>query len=542
MFTELRKNIKGDNPSPHYSSEWLPSIYKNLIWRLELVVETPSITNLDADAFWSKDMGGGTITEKHGNTQRRLRQALTDHCHWINRQHPQSRKLVKEKVTFTDVIVCTHPDVYHNALITHEQTHINALLHNLTVNHENDFQASLPKNRKPRYLVNPDQRLEKNHIAFLFGPAIYIPDPGEPAFQIVLSLNGMPVTLPDVEYWRDGKNHKLPISFHAKQEFLLLTPEDGEGFIAISGWRDESRKAYLLLRRIGEDQWVAFLGGINQYFEPRKTSAGIWYFTIPLDQGQTLTLEITSRATAATPQHGAGKTIIFDLDDSASLYVLKLEAVGLPNLFRGLRQWTLWLDPEGGIAPPDMIHDQRQLASLSLNQGGLIFTDASGVSTSLGKNIDQPREIALSPTTQLTLLPSPEGLSHFIGLLRLPVPDHYSISEDFATIGRSDPNGTDDSPEISLDQLDQPGSILGHDFPPGITLNNLGLSRRHAQVRVHGDRLEVKKMEQRHNPIYHLDADQKKIGISQSDDPLLLDLDHYLVVGNFILCFSKNDD
>lgn len=541
MFTKIRDIIEGPGQPSRHSDEWLPAIYKNLFWRLELTVETPPIANLDADAFWSKDAGGGTVTEKHGKTQRRLRQALTDHCHWTNQQNPQSGKLIKEKRTFTDVIVCLHPDVYNNALLAHEQTHINALLHNLAVNHAKDFQASLPKNRKPRYLARPDPRLEKNSVAFLFGPTVYIPDPGESAFQIAPSLNGNHLLLPDLDSWRDGKSHRLPPVFYAGQEFLLLVPEDGEGLTPIPSWRPASREPYLLLRRIGNEQWTVFLGGTNQYFNSsRRALAGIWYFVIPLDKNQTLALEIASQPGAATPQHNPGKTIVFGLTDPDSPYALTLEAVGLPALFRGLRQWTLWLDSEGGIASPNVAHG-RQLASLSLNQSGLLFTDETGVSTALGKRIDQPREITLPSAARLMLLPSPEGLPHFVGLLRLSTPDSYPVSETFTTIGRLDPNGADTSPEISLDQLDQPGSLIGQGIPPGTTLNNLGLSRRHAQVRVKGDRLEAK-LENHGNPIHQLSSDGKKIDTRlKSTDSLTLELDHYLVVGNFILCFGKND-
>jgi hypothetical protein len=542
MFTKIRNIIESPGQPSRHSNQWLPSPYANLLWRLELIVETPPIANLDADAFWSKDAGGGIVTEKHGKTQRRLRQALTDHCHWTNRQDSQSGKLIKEERTFTDVIACLHPDVYNKALITHEQTHINALLHNLAVNHAKDFQASLPKNRKPRYLARPDPRLEKNSVAFLFGPTVYIPDPEESIFQIVPSLNGNHLLLPDLEYWRDGKSHRLPLGFYAGQEFLLLVPEQGEGLITIPGWRSASKETYLLLRRIGADRWTAVLGETNQHFNlSKKALAGIWYSAIPLNENQTLTLEIAAQSGAATPQHNPGKTIIFGLTDPDSPYALTLEAVGLPALFRGLRQWTLWLDSKGDLAPPTTIHGRQQLASLSLNQSGLFFTDESGVSTALGTRIDQLREMTLRSATRLTLLPAPEGLAHFIGLLRLSTPDRYPVSETFTTIGRFDPNSTDNPPDILLDQLDQPGSLIGQGIPPGTTLNNLGLSRRHVQVRVNGDRLEAK-LENHGNPIHQLNSDGKKIDTRfKSTDPLTLELDHYLVLGNFIFCFGKND-
>lgn len=97
--------------------EWLPPIYKNLLWRLELIVKDPPIAKLDADALWSESRGGGKIAEKQGNTSRRLHEALKDHCCFTEKQHP-SGKIILEKKPFTDVIVCLHPDVYHDALIT----------------------------------------------------------------------------------------------------------------------------------------------------------------------------------------------------------------------------------------------------------------------------------------------------------------------------------------------------------------------------------------------------------------------------------------
>ncbi|MFZ1643334.1 MAG: hypothetical protein WAV07_18260 [Candidatus Contendobacter sp.] len=547
MFTKLRMNLESNDQPPYRSGEWLTPLYKNLLWRLELIVKDPPIEKLDADALWSKSTGGGTITEKHGKTQGRLQQALMNHCHWKS-QKDSCGKRFQEMKTFTDVILCLPHHVYQDAVI-HEQGRLNDLLDNLAWHHERDFQDSLLEGRKPRYLARPDPQLEDHNIAFLFGPSVYIPDPEEPAFQVLLSLDGRLVELPSLEFWRDQQSHRLPISFYAGQECLLLVPEQGEGMISIPGWQAPNEKTYLLLRRVGE-KWDAFLWDSSRYIPnaPKRTSAGIWYFTIPLNDHQTLVLEIAPQPEVAATQHNASYTVIPGLPDPVSPYALVLEVVGLPTLFRNqqqyLRQWTLWLDPDGGFASPAAImgKQQKQLAHLSLNQNGLLFTDEAGVSTPLGERINNQQEITLSAAT-ITVLPSPADLSHFVGLLKLPLPDCYPVSENFTTIGRFDPNNPDNSPDISLNQLDQPNTVIGQGFAQETTLNSIGLSRRHAQVRVIGECLEAK-LENPKNRLYRLnDQDQRsgELTGSNSSDPILLKLGESLVVGNFILRFEKTD-
>lgn len=510
--------------------EWLPPIYKNLLWRLELIVKDPPIAKLDADALWSESRGGGKIAEKQGNTSRRLHEALKDHCCFTEKQHP-SGKIILEKKPFTDVIVCLHPDVYHDALIEPGQARLNAFLHNLAFNHQDDFKGSLPNDRKPRYLAQPDPQLKKNNVAFLFGPSIYIPNPNESASRLELTLDEQRLRLFDIEFWRDEKIHTLSIQFYAGQESLLLTPQQGEnaistfGWISVLGWQAESAEMSLLLRRIDHDQWSAYLGS-KPYF-PTETFEKTWAFNIPLNGRQTLNIVIDNTPPGPIRTGYLGES-----------YYLALEAVCLPAY--GNLSWTLWLDEKGGLASSGTIRGRQQLACLSLNQSGLSFTNEAGSTTSLGKRIEKPQTIALS-LSAVSLLPAPEGLSRCMGLLLLPVPKDYPISEVFWTIGRSDPNSADSVPEICLNQLDQPDSI-GPGFPPGTTLNNLGLSRRHAQFRVNGDRLEVKLANQ-YNLLYQLDKDRDVIDQRQrSAESLMLELDHSLVVGNFILRFKKKTE
>lgn len=423
------------------------------------------------------------------------------------------------------------------------QARLNAFLHNLAFNHQDDFKGSLPNDRKPRYLAQLDPQLEKNNVAFLFGPSIYIPDPGESTSRLALTLDEQRLRLFDVECWRDKKSHTLPIQFYAEQEFLLLVPQQGEnaictlGWISIPDWRAESTETGLLLRKIDHDQWSAYLGS-KPYF-PTKTFEKTSAFNIPLNDRQTLTIEINSASQpqATTIQHNATRTVIFGITDPVSPYHLALEAVCLPAY--GNLSWTLWLDSKGGFASSTAIRGRQQLARLSLNQSGLSFADEAGKTAFLGKRIEKPQKIALS-TAAIWLLPTPEHLSHCVGLLLLPMPEYYPLSEDFRTIGRSDPNSLDNAPEISLDQLDQPDSV-GLGFPPGTTLNNLRLSRRHAQVRINGNRLEAK-LASEYNVLYQLDDDRAFIGQRQkSVEPLMLELDHSLVVGNFILRFKKEN-
>lgn len=525
---KIRREIESKNPPPYRRKEWLSSPYKDLLWRLELNFDKQPSEMLDDVALWDGDL--------------KLKKALEDHCHWMPQYEDSSGKWIQKERKFTDVILCL-PDHIFREVIIHESGRLDNLLKNLAWHHKKDYPESLPEGREPRYLARPDSQLENHNVVFLFGRSIYIPDPEESAFQVVVSLNGSNVILPNLEYWRNGNSYQLSNGFYSGQECMLFVPQQGEGLISIPGWQASDEKAYLLLRRIGQ-KWDANLWDSGHYAPlnlPKITSAGIWYFTIPLNDHKILTLKIAPQQ-EATAQHNASCTIIppGDLPNPVSPYALELETVGLPFLFNDLQQWTLWFDPEGGFASSAAIMQQQQrpLACLSLNQNGLIFTDEAGVSKSLGTRISRKRNLRLSAAT-LTLLPSPADLTHFVGLLKLPVPPSYPVSENPTMIGRLDPNDPNYYPEIILDQLDQPDSVRGPVFSQGNTLNNIGLSRRHAQVRVIGECLEVK-LESPNNRLFRLDKNRQRPEMRHSSaDPLTLNLGDYLVVGNFLLRFKK---
>lgn len=518
--------------------EWLSPIYQNLLWRLELVTKEPSI-DLNADMLWSESLGGGKINEKQGNTSRRLFEALRDHYRLIDQQH-QSGKMELKKSIFTDVVVCLPSRVYHTALIEQGQARLNACLHNLAINHQNDFKASLPQNRAPRYLAQPDPNLADNSIVFLFGPSIYIPDIDEPAIGFSLHLNEQLVVLPDIECWYDRKEYTLPIRVYAGQEFLILAPEQHENAISISGrvalpsWQPNDSKEYLLIQRTAADRWKIYLN--SRPYLPQNKAGKTWKFDISLNASQILAVDIntTSQPEATAYQPDIGKTIIFDSPHSISSCQLALQRICLPT-YKNLA-WTLWLDSKGRPASVTTIGRQHKLAYLSFDQNELSFTDEDESTTLIGNYVTRPRRITLSGG-EIRLLPAPEGLPNCVGLLHLGVPEYYPIGEAYTTIGRFDPNNPDESPEIALDQLSQPGSISSG-YPSGTTLNHLGLSRHHVQIRANNQKLEVKLVRD-YNTFHQLNDDGKLIASREKSlEPLFLDNDHYLVVGNFIFLFQ----
>jgi len=478
----------GDSSVSYRRNEWLPPNDDHLLWNLTLSgVEDP----LDADALWDNSGGSGRHIRElsSGEPNRRLCRALQDHRRWVRLSDPNHGRWVLGDRCFTDVILSIPQTTWDQDIRATGGERIEVAAQNLIFRHREAFKASLPTGRPPRYLLRPDPQLPDDRVVSLFGPAVFLPDPEDrPAFNLLPSLNQAPLVLESLRWLPTGETHAQPPGFYADQECLLLTPE-GRGPIPVPGWHTPD-DAYLLLRRTGVNEWAAYGSSGNDWKASERRHGDGWIFELRSPDGQAkqiLSLELAPAHLGQQQAVGdAGGTLIPGLPSPVSPYTLELEAIALPALHQGLRQWTIWLGQDGTLATPEQIgRHPDALIRVQLDGRGLSLAIPGEPLQTLGEHLTEPVEIG---QTDAKLLPfeSPGGR----GLLSLPRPDLYSPAYERRLLGRTDPTNPGSRPDIALDQLAQPGGLLwSNGIDPGFTLCNLSVSRSHAWIWVDGDQL-----------------------------------------------------
>lgn len=526
----------------HRRHEWLPETLDGLVWRLEL---SGVIDPLDADALWDTTSGGGAkILEVISQVpDRRLRRALEDHRRWRKQTELLKGKQTLVGQCFTDIIVEVPQHVWGRNL-RNGGVLIEMLAHNLRFHHQRDLQQSLPKARPPRYLVRPNPNLAQDRVVMLFGPGVYLaalPDEevsSTPAFEVSPALNDGPLTLPPLQVPYDHGFTRQPVGFYDDQECLVLTPE-GQGPFPIPGWKS-NQGVYLLLLRVGENEWNAFSTQGQQRWLVRSKPLvrGVWRCELrdtTDDQAPVLSVELRPQSQAQpSPAATFGYTLMPGFPSPVSPYFLELEGVVLPRLLGGLRQWTLWLEPGVGLASPELIAQwSDRLTKLRLDMNGLWLMRPDQSSLSLGSAITAPLEV----DGEGSIL---EPFSDFVGFLRLPRADAYPLEAGQSrSLGRFDPDNPPASPDIILDQLAQPGGLLWAGPNPGYTLGNLRLSRRQARLCVEQGVLQVKPEPSSQGQLLAFDAGMQLIQAAGGE--FRLQPGQRLLAGNYLLRFQTGN-
>lgn len=536
--SDLRRIINTGLIMSHSRKEWLPSFCNGLIWRLELCGLTDT---LNADAVWDRAAGSGrSIVEVgSGKPELRLYQALKDHQRWRGRQDAVHGKRVQNAQCYTDVIVCLPEDVWREDLNRTGGEVITAMLHNLCWYHQEAFKQDLAK-RQPRYLVRLETDLALDRIKFLFGNGVYLPNVNDsPMLHVVLTLGDTPIAAP---LWNLLQDNFLPLGrptgFYADQECLLFTSE-GQGPLSVPGWHGPPA-AYLLVRRVGDNNWLASSDNAG------RTKAwlrdGIWCFERrPFNtvDDQVLSLKL------APAVSNKSDTIIFE----RFKYVLQFEALALPqlSLVPGLSKWSLWLNASGMLATAEqMQHELSNLINLNFDDNGLQLCLPGESPQLLGKKITTA---VLIGNTGATLLPI--DLYGRIGLLQFSQPTSYILDQETRMLGRTDPKDIEFNPDIALDkQLAQPGALLwkANAAHLGSTMASLGLSRKHATLRVQDGQLIMEPVKESCflQLLINVDADKTLVNqitaIKPSNQPLRLETGDSVLIANCVLRFRVESE
>ncbi|EXJ14146.1 hypothetical protein [Imhoffiella purpurea] len=540
FIDRFRHSLGGSGAPNHYRrDEWLPPYNDHLLWQLRLTgVEDP----LDPDALWDNSGGSGRHIQESssGEAGKRLCRALQDHRRWVRLNDPGHGRWILGHRCFTDVILHIPRQTWDQDIRTTGGERIEVAAQNLIFRHQQDFKSSLPTGRQPRYLLRPDSRLPANEVLFLFGPAVFLPDPqDQPVFDLQPSLDKAPLVLDSLQWLPSKHAQAQPPGFYADQECLLLTPE-GSGPIPLPGWRTED-DTYLFLRRTGENDWAVYSDSSREWQASERRQGDRWIFELRSPDGhesQHLALELVPASVSRFQSYGdAGGTLIPGLPSPVSPYTLELEAILLPSLHQGLRQWTIWLEPEGTPATPERIgRHPDDLIRLQLDGRGISLAIPGRPLLTLGDRIAEPVEIG---QTDAKLLPFELPGSH--GLLSLPRPDLYSPADERRLLGRTDPANPGNRPDFALDQLAQPrGLFWSSGTDPGFTLNNLSLSRSHAWIWVEDDQLLAEACKPS-CPLMHLDRNYRPLPIPEdrNDRPLVIPPGDCLLAGHYLLRYRS---
>ena len=520
MFTRRRPDLIGDPaPTPdHRRNEWLPRRWDSSVWRLTLRGVSD---HLNADALWDYSTGSGPaiVESVSGDRHRRLRRALVDHCHWRERRDALHGKLMREQQPFSDLILCLPPLAWERDQREEGGLNLKCVAQNLEWHHKQGFRKGQHAGRLPHCLVRPQPGLAEDQVEFLFGKAVYLPDPDEsPAYHLVPSLGDDYVELPTLGLWygkgsdkvSDRVYKELPAGFYENQQWLLLTPE-GQGPLPVPGWH-EAADAYLLICRTGQDDWKPFCPD-SVKVRVWRAPAGAWVFELKPAQGQggqVLTLELQPNVAASAMD--AGKTRMPGAAPAVSPYTLELEAVALPDLALeqppNLLSWTLWLDADGTLATPEQVaRDRTDLIALRLDKRGLQLTCPAASPQGVGARVPDQLQVG---DTEAWLLPS--TIPGVRGLLDLASPTPYPLPPGYGCIlGRTNDVDPSRNPDIALDQLAQPGGLLWPGSGRDSTLGTLGLSREHANVWVEGGHLLAARIDadKAKGRLLHLDPDYR---------------------------------
>ncbi|MEE8444872.1 MAG: hypothetical protein V3S44_05940 [Alphaproteobacteria bacterium] len=227
-------------------------------------------------------------------------------------------------------------------------------------------------------------------------------------------------------------------------------------------------------------------------------------------------------------------------------YSLRLSGFALLRIdgtqyVEGLREWILWIDRDGQPLSAGTKADRNQLLALAANAD-----DANLYYRLAGEDDFSPVKVMPSALTTesgryLDLLPSPlPDIYH--GVLLLNPEITFPVSPKPLVIGRSTAKPSKREPDLPLEILNHPkclrwGRGAGD---PNASMNSLNLSRRHLEMRLVGDRLEVA-LEPGVMPAYILDADGNHLRTLKQDgrSGRQLEPGQQIVIGSYLLRFHQ---
>ena len=527
----------------------------------------------DADGLWSAQHTKKTaICDKEsGSSRHRLYAHLKANKRKIHRQDPGSGRLLGLRRVYSDVVVQINRQRWAQEIRGGEPGFA-ILTTNLALRHRKDFKQDLKAlNRTPRYVVAPAPDLAADEVRFLFGSGIFVPGEDDELIARLSPLDptGTRFEVLDWEiYDHTGGMARRPVGLYAGQRSCFIRGPAGPSLIphVARDWSQGDSGFVQLSRPPAADHWRAYDDGETcrcVEIEGEPYAGGRRYRFLDAMGRETLSLLLeppesesnapASSSTLPITEPGPGAARPAGLQPS---HLLRLVGIALPGIHgaRRVRRangvdlvgWRLWLDSGGGLADLGQA-DPSRLAMVSTNaETGKLLVRHAGASELIEVE-ELPFRLRINPfseTDHATIArPAHDNYLGMVWLSQQPelvlaYADHEVPGSRW--LGRA---GGHPTPELCLDFLDQPGSLLwsGPELSGG-SLGHLELSRQQLEAALDSpsDRLEITPPASG-NPVssFVLDPGFRLLAtLKPGVTAWQLEPGHYLLLGCYLLRFE----
>lgn len=229
-------------------------------------------------------------------------------------------------------------------------------------------------------------------------------------------------------------------------------------------------------------------------------------------------------------------------------YHLVLEGIALPRVdtaigkIPGLDGWTVWLDEFGKPRNTPFTHpsEKEKLAAISASADEDYLSYCKPEEKLFRRVTQLPLYLEDAKSRTCQIMPSPVP-DRYHGILQLPDPLAEPLQLKTLIIGRPGKKNTPATPDIALDLLSHPDSLLWKSDREriGLNLSAVWLSRRHARLNVDDGLLKVG-MDKGSMPIFGID-DQGHVKwtlMPENTDEKRLDVGERLLIGCYFLRFD----
>lgn len=493
--------------SPGGAAPWLPNRGNPFLYTLHLHgVPDP----LDPNPIWEHEYaGGGSIQDvASGRNDRRLRVALDAHRHMGSRRDKESQRLVADPRVYSDVLVRIPINAWRAARY---DDRLLIMVDELARMHGEDFQDHLQDERRPRYLVVPEETLAADEVLCQFGMGVFLPDAEDRLVGKAKLLIGKEERdLPPWPLYEMGSGAKQlidrPVGLYRGQRYLLFGSDHSQGLIRFpAGLGDYQGYAALDLASGLPTVELADGSAVEVKVAGDRQSGEFTCALRPKGGGDESGFVVLVRhkglprpSTPVAPVADSGHTIVLGRRSGGPS--LSLVALALPSIdgiaSSGVTGWRLTLNADGSASESAA--------------GGVILMGKAGEGAIYLKRPGEKdfRPIPLPASrfdcgkgcAPLDFLRT--SVTDYLALMRLPVPVPLPLSKEARETGvvlggRPDP----EEAGIALTQLNQPGSLLGREG----SLNHL-VSRRFVRATPADQGLRVELLSSSY-PAYILDHD-----------------------------------
>ncbi|MDM8516596.1 hypothetical protein QUF76_10380 [Desulfobacterales bacterium HSG16] len=511
MFTFFKKPLQLAGTSSCWlgDNEWVYSFkLKNITSPLD-----PSPLWVSGYSGKDKIVDGSDDKDKY----RRLKDALDKHRATIPEMDERGMLTDVRKV-FTDVVVRISAKVWNrDAQLGGRKLEI--LADNLSKLHAFDFGDFLVSSRTPSYVIMPDEKISDDDDAiFQFGHGVFVPGKDDRKIgnlEIFMEDENTGKSLPSWIFWEEGQRIERPAAIYAGQECLAIAASTD--FCASSSpvWLSHGKGSIL----VNFSAQSAHGDGchVGDCEIERKDNAVICRFTDKADtnSGEILTVKISARTgltllpssntwpiysqqvgqangqpdglPSSNKSMGESLTLVRGKTTGERIYI---EGIALPRIdtpggaIEDLEYWTLWIDDSGKPVSGRDADTHRFMGFCAWYDKNFLEISKPG-KRKFSKVKKLPISFKDRQKNNFELVASPVS-EQYHAILQLPsLPDPWPVDQARTEIGR----GVDG---ILLNLLDLPESL---GWKPGTrkpgTLGVLGLSRKHAAVRLEGDKLKI---------------------------------------------------